>query len=83
MAILSRVLAKRGEPDTILKGDAANGERLEEFGNRTAVGLRVKGLARDRDLFWCVVRDVGSARVLDYGLHVGMLSSVVCHLDIQ
>ena len=55
MAILSRVLAKRGEPDTILKGDAANGERLEEFGNRTAVGLRVKGLARDRDLFWCVV----------------------------
>jgi len=58
MAILCRVLAERTEHDTVLQCKASDGERLEEFGDRLVVGLRIGCCSRRRDLSWCEVRDL-------------------------
>ncbi|EAU32853.1 conserved hypothetical protein [Aspergillus terreus NIH2624] len=58
VAILGRVLAEGGKAQAVLKGDAADGQRLIELGDGLAAGLWVGGSAGRRRLRG---REVGDA----------------------
>lgn len=63
VAVLGGVLAEGGEHDAVLEGDAADGERLEEFGDRVAIRLGGGGRSCWRLLGGSVVGYLNEIRV--------------------
>lgn len=55
VAFVGGVLAERGEENAVLEGEAADGEGLEDLGDRSAVWLGVGGCSRRRLLCWSEV----------------------------